>query len=866
MIKITKESLMWAYGKLKNYVYYASPASYLKDKIIEFEKGFDNNSFEKMAIELNKLLSNNYDVVKNKNISYTVYPKKDGICDDNNEIIVEKYNLFIDMPLKFFLLDVLFTLELFDRMDVGISDFSFGNDFNNVLWDIKNNKRDGSVLKNKYLFANFNTQYENWKGKIYGYIEENSQNDYYILKMDFKRSYYNVYFDFDGFVSNFLGKDFFNDPIYKFELHLYRYYSGILNNHITDVTFNKKGNYVHLPIGLFSSACIFNILLEEFDNYMIKNTEVYSRYVDDMLVVLQKNNKGIKNDISEILNEYFPDKFVLKDGEFSVNGFLEDKGHYIINKDKIKVITYKKGFNIGKVKRQLNKIIKPSLDVVEEIDFEENTFEESDLYKHDYLKSVINNLEYSNTTEKLDFLKKVSDAELINIYSSWKKLLLYEGDYFKLRIENGINKIKTKSDDEILCKLKEALKKELDFAVNCDLYKEHLLCDISQDRVFEHIRKIQNNENDLFYPLNVTFDEITIFLSQNDKISKVDFINNATDLYKKANYLSIQSKCESIIDGKLIFFKSIEEAKHRNISVAVANLNLTQEELGKCDIEGYFPATYGLKDILHIIELAKNLNAEVIVFPELSIPECHTLEVVKFCRKVGISIVAGLTHKNNDGYLVNYTLIRDNDLDIALCKSKNYMPIDEKEFCIEHRLGFKESEEPFYLIFDNGNYKYSTMTCFEATNIQDRAILCDKINVLYMPVFNRDTFYFSNIISSFVRDASCFVAQANANCYGDSRISGPFGHVFIDVVKLKGGENNYFVLGEIDINKICEKNKLEEEIQKDFELNNYFGIDNIKEIQYKIKKFKELKPKPLSAGENRYKVRKENGLDKETDI
>lgn len=867
MFDITAETLKWAYKKLKNHIYYSSPASYLKDKIVQFEENYNENSFDEMAKNLNRILAKEkYSIIKDEKVSYTIYPKKDGVNDENNNVVVENFNIFIDMPLQFYLLDILFTLELFEKMDSNSSEYSFGNDFNHALWEIKDCKRPGNILENRLLFANFNSQYDSWKNKVYTYLDKNAENDCYIVKMDFKKSYYNVYFNIRDFIKEHVGESALNNPICEFECELYSYYSYIIDSVVSQEGFKKKTNYVHLPIGLFSSACIYNILLEEFDKYMLTKAQVYSRYVDDILVVLSKTGK---NNMSSILETFFPDVFDKSENdEYVVKSLLTEKGKYIINRKKVKILTYKKGYNLGKIKQNLNKLIKPSLDVIEEMDFEEETFDEADLYKHDYLRSVINRLKLGESEERFEFLKNISDAELINIFGSWKSLLLNQAnyDFFRARIESAINRIQLKNcNEEAKSKLISALRKELDFATNIEKYKAYLLCDISQSRIFEHIEKIDNEYEQLFYPLNVTFDEITLFLSQKYTTINDTFFARAECLYEQANELVIQAKSEiACTDNNIYYFKpavSEDVNADEKIRIAVANINLGEIELKQKDLRGEFPSTYSLMEYLRIINLSKNLGAEIIIFPEFALPEQFSLEVIKYCRKIGISIVTGLTHKIVNGKLVNCILIRDKDLDFAIYKWKNYMPIAEKEFCFEHNIGFLEPSAPYYFIFDNGKYKYSTMTCFEATCIQDRALLSDKIEVLYMPVFNKDTFYFSNIVSSFVRDASCFIAQANSNEYGDSRISGPFGQIKINIAKLKGGINNYFVVGDIDLGLIHKKNKVTNELELSMDFCNSFDEYDKENYKAELENFNAVAVKPLSAGHKRCQIRKENGLE-----
>ena len=867
MIGIDANSLKWAYKKLKNYVYYSSPASYLKDKIIQFEENYDENTFENMAQELLTLFSKTHNMVSRQDISYAIFPKKDGVTSVNDSVVVDNFNVFIDMPLKFYLVDILFTLKIFENMDSKASDYSFGNDFDKRLWQIKAGDLAGNILENNLLFANFSTQYDLWKDKIYTALKETDNQDKIILKMDFKRSYYNVYFNINDFIKKHLKADEKCNPIYEFEKHLYRYYSAILDKIIPKEIPTKK-YFVHLPIGLFSSACIFNILLKDFDEALLNNSIAYSRYVDDILIVLQQETKS---DLHSILNKFFPDLFILneKTKEFAVNAILDKKGKYIINENKIAVVPYKSGYPLANVKAKLNKIIKPSLDIIEEMDFEDDYPDEYFLFKHDYLKRLIYKVD-SFEDEKYDFIKNISDSELINIFDCWKELLSKPNNYdFGSRIKKAIKRTHLNLKSEQLncdATLQKMLLSELEYASNPMKYEQHLLCNIKQARTLEHIEKIDKGLDDFFYPLIITFDEITLYLSQKQDYIEETFIPEAEELYQKANNLPITKTCCVSKDGDSLYHftncDSVEESSSK-VRIAVANINLLYDDLKDSDISGTFPSTYSLSEFKHLIDLAKNADAEIILFPEFSLPEQYAFDIVKHCRQRNISIITGLTHRNINGNLVNHILIRDKDLNISLFKWKNYLPLEEKKLCLENQLGYCVPRHPYYVIINNGRYQYSTMTCFEATSIKDRALLCDKLEVLFVPVFNRDTFYFSNIISSFVRDASCFVAQANSNSYGDSRISGPYKQVFVDVVKLKGGVNNYFVVGEIDLEDIRCKNKKGENLENllDYTSDSDLPNWNSTMTQY-LKEYKELKAKPMSAGHERYTNRRNNGLDK----
>ena len=122
------------------------------------------------------------------------------------------------------------------------------------------------------------------------------------------------------------------------------------------------------------------------------------------------------------------------------------------------------------------------------------------------------------------------------------------------------------------------------------------------------------------------------------------------------------------------------------------------------------------------------------------------------------------------------------------------------------------------------------MTCYEATNIIDRANFKGKVNTIFMPVFNKDTEYFSSIINSFARDINSFIIQSNVNGYGDSRITAPYNSYYKDIAKLKGGINHYYVIGELNFILKSQKKAYETKLaiaQKDIYNCKYFDNINI---------------------------------------
>lgn len=73
--------------------------------------------------------------------------------------------------------------------------------------------------------------------------------------------------------------------------------------------------------------------------------------------------------------------------------------------------------------------------------------------------------------------------------------------------------------------------------------------------------------------------------------------------------------------------------------------------------------------------------------------------------------------------------------------------------------------------------------------------------------FNRDVNYFSNIVESLSRDLHCYVIQANASHYGDSRIVKPASREVCDIVRVKGGKTPVVMVSDIDIESLRNFNR-----------------------------------------------------------
>jgi hypothetical protein len=102
-------------------------------------------------------------------------------------------------------------------------------------------------------------------------------------------------------------------------------------------------------------------------------------------------------------------------------------------------------------------------------------------------------------------------------------------------------------------------------------------------------------------------------------------------------------------------------------------------------------------------------------------------------------------------------------------------------------------------LYVHKGYCFSVLICSDLTNISHRNELSGEVDTLYVLELNRDVKTFSSLVEATAVDLHTFVAQVNNRLYGDSRVRAPAKADYRrDVVQVKGGESDFYVLGKID--------------------------------------------------------------------
>ncbi len=250
-----------------------------------------------------------------------------------------------------------------------------------------------------------------------------------------------------------------------------------------------------------------------------------------------------------------------------------------------------------------------------------------------------------------------------------------------------------------------------------------------------------------------------------------------------------------------------------NPKVALVNTNISAEDAIKTIVDPRSALTLEDKvKLFKILNIAKEENVDVLVFPEYYFPLPWLLDISIFALKNRITIITGLQYLTVGGQAFNTvcnlipTVTGSNFINgFLLFREKNFYAPDEIIELSKINHICKDPAVPFYYVVGNEKYTYSTILCYEFTDITSRASMKSKIEMLFVPQLNKDTNYFSAIVESTARDLHCFVIQANTSAYGDSRITAPYNTENKNILQIKGGETDIVMISTLNVDELLLK-------------------------------------------------------------
>jgi hypothetical protein len=312
-------------------------------------------------------------------------------------------------------------------------------------------------------------------------------------------------------------------------------------------------------------------------------------------------------------------------------------------------------------------------------------------------------------------------------------------------------------------------------------------------------------------PYYVKYCDIVMMLSLG-RTYDPDVFGRAFEIYNRLNHVIphvdantfwYHSKINSAVSEFNPNFE-IGSVGPKGITVAVINMDLDNEEsVSQIKMFGTASADKLLTMRRILDKLSEAGSAQIFVLPELSLPVYELREYCLQSSKNRRAFVAGLEYYVNKRTAYNYiitclpiTLYGRKDA-IPVIRLKNHYAPAEYTTIEGLKMKVPKNDKVYQNLYHWNNHTFTTYYCYELTSIQDRSFFFSKIDAMYCPVFNPDTFYFNNIAESMVRDMHCYFILSNVSHFGDSRVTAPMKHDRMNLLKVKGGntpDNNVVVL------------------------------------------------------------------------
>ncbi|RUL59595.1 RNA-directed DNA polymerase [Prevotella koreensis] len=193
-------------------------------------------------------------------------------------------------------------------------------------------------------------------------------------------------------------------------------------------------------------------------------------------------------------------------------------------------------------------------------------------------------------------------------------------------------------------------------------------------------------------------------------------------------------------------------------------------------------------------QITKIYKTDIFVLPELALPIYELMGYCLYSANHEVAFVSGIEYVVRKRVVYNYvitclpiTLFGQRDA-VPVIRLKNHYAPDEIDCIVnKKKLKIPNSTKAWQNLYHWHGHVFTSYYCFELASIVERSYFYSKIDAIYSPVFNKDTYYFNNIAESMARDMHCYFILSNVSHFGDSRVTMPGPHMKMDLLKAKGG-------------------------------------------------------------------------------
>lgn len=204
-------------------------------------------------------------------------------------------------------------------------------------------------------------------------------------------------------------------------------------------------------------------------------------------------------------------------------------------------------------------------------------------------------------------------------------------------------------------------------------------------------------------------------------------------------------------------------------------------------------------------------RARYFILPELALPAHWFMRISLNLQRRGISLITGIEYLHTSkGRVRNqvWAALSHDGLgfpSMMIYRQDKQRPALHEELELKRLAGLELKPEKLWPkskppVIQHGDFRFALVVCSELTNIAYRAALRGQVDALFVPEWNQDTETFHALVESAALDIHAYIIQCNDRQFGDSRIRAPGKDSWQrDVLRVKGGIDDYCVTGEIDV-------------------------------------------------------------------
>ncbi len=218
--------------------------------------------------------------------------------------------------------------------------------------------------------------------------------------------------------------------------------------------------------------------------------------------------------------------------------------------------------------------------------------------------------------------------------------------------------------------------------------------------------------------------------------------------------------------------------------------------------------------------LKSAVKPDYVLFPELSIPRRWLPSLSRKLRSSGISLIAGVEYDRvsignpAQTYVTNeaYMYLMDDRVgyrEQCVIKQRKGYPAHHEREELRHKFGVELA--PYHAneeicekrVIKHFGHNFGLLICSELTDIRFREKFRGDVDSLFVLSWNPDLESFAALVDSAALDVHCFVSLVNNRRFGDSRVRAPYKKQWRrDLVRVKGGLEDYFVTTELDLSEL----------------------------------------------------------------